>query len=138
MKILRPLLASILAAIALSRFAALPACADENIELGIQTWTLRNLKFDQAVEFAVKHGIRKLSMSLQFDPKASREEILRQKAVLDQNGLTAYTFGVAATTLDKEQNRKLFEAAKLLGMRQIVVEPPDFKNFDQLEELVRE
>ena len=110
----------------------------DQVELGIQTWSLRNMKFDEAVAFAVKHGIKTLQLSVQFDPSSSPEENLRKKAVLDQNGLVAYTFGVAKTSLDKSENRRLFEAAKTMGMRLIIVEPPDFKIFDQLEELVRE
>lgn len=112
--------------------------AQEGIQLGAQTWTMRNLNFDQMVAFAVKHGIKHLALSVQFDPLAPREEIVRQREVLEKHGLHAYTFGVAQTSLDKEKNRKLFEAARLMGMKQIIVEPQDFKIFDQLEELVRE
>ena len=113
--------------------------ADLTSQLGIQTWTLRNLKFDQVVEFAKKHGIKNLQMiGNHMDPKAPAEETLRKKAILDAAGLKVYTFGVAGTSLDKEDNRKLFEFAKLLGIRVIVVEPNDFKILDNLEELVKE
>lgn len=112
--------------------------AEADVQLGLQTWTLRNMKLDQAVEFAVKHGIKKLQMSVHMDPMASKEEVLRVKGILDKNGLSVYTFGVAATSLDKEKNRKLFETARLIGASLIIVEPPDFKIFDNLEELVKE
>ena len=114
------------------------AAETNRIQIAVQTWTLRNLNFDQAIEFAVRHGIQNLTLSLHFDPQAPKEEILRKKAILDRNGITAYTFGVAETSLDPVKNRRLFEAAQWMGMRQIVVEPPDFKIFDQLEQLVRE
>lgn len=108
-------------------------------QLGIQTWTLRNLKFEQVVEFAQKHGIKNLQMiGNHMDPKAPLEETKRKKAILDAAGLKVYTFGVAGTSLDKEDNRKLFEFAKLMGISVIVVEPGDFKIFDNLEELVKE
>ncbi len=108
-------------------------------QLGIQTWTLRNLKFEQVVEFAQKHGIKNLQMiGNHMDPKAPVEETKRKKAILDAAGLKVYTFGVAGTSLDKEDNRKLFEFAKLMGISVIVVEPGDFKIFDNLEELVKE
>ncbi|MGE3308568.1 MAG: sugar phosphate isomerase/epimerase family protein [Limisphaerales bacterium] len=113
--------------------------ADLASQLGIQTWTLRNLNFDQVVEFAKKHGIRNLQMiGNHMDPNAPVEETRRKKAILDAAGLKVYTFGVAGTSLDKEANRKLFEFAKLLGIRVIVVEPNDFKILDNLEELVKE
>ncbi len=107
-------------------------------QLGIQTWTLRTLNFNQALEFAATHGISNLTLSVHFDPQAPREELLRKKAALAARGLHAYTFGVANTSLNRDQNRRLFESAKLMEMKLIVVEPPDFKIFDQLEELVRE
>ena len=108
------------------------------LKLGVHSWTLRNLKFEQAVDFAKTHGFKRLGLSFQFDPRAPRETLLRQKALLAENGIEGYTFGVAGTSLDKEENRRLFETAKLMGMSLIVVEPKDFKIFDQLEELAVE
>lgn len=108
-------------------------------KLGLQTWTCRNMDFDQVVAFALKHDIKHLQfISKHLDPKGPREESLRKKAILDKNGLIAYTFGVNQTTLDKEENRKLFEFAKLMGIPFIVVEPRDQKIWDNLEELVKE
>ncbi|MCC7377708.1 MAG: sugar phosphate isomerase/epimerase [Verrucomicrobiales bacterium] len=127
---------SLAAALAVS-FSA--RAADLSQQLGIQTWTLRNMKFEQVVEFATKHGIKNLQMiGNHMDPKAPLEETKRKKAVLDAAGLTVYTFGVAGTSLDKEDNRKLFEFAKFMGIKVIVVEPSDYKIFDNLEELVKE
>ncbi len=127
---------SALAALAITASAT---AADLSQQLGIQTWTLRNLKFEQVVEFAKKHGIKNLQMiGNHMDPKAPLEETRRKKAVLDAAGLNVYTFGVAGTSLDKEDNRKLFEFAKVMGIKVIVVEPPDYKIFDNLEELVKE
>ncbi len=127
-----------LAAVALV-FAISLRAADLGQQLGIQTWTLRNMKFEQVVEFAQKHGIRNLQMiGSHMDPKAPMEETKRKKAVLEAAGLRVYTFGVAGTSLDKEENRKLFEFAKVMGIQVIVVEPGDFKIFDNLEELVKE
>jgi sugar phosphate isomerase/epimerase len=115
------------------------SAADLNAQLGLQTWTLRNLNFDQAVEFAKRHGITNLQViGNHLNPSAPREEILKKKAALEAAGLRAYTFGVAGTSLDKEANRKLFEFAKLMGMSLIVVEPGDFKILDHLEELAKE
>lgn len=128
----------LLLAALLALLLPLPA-ADLNAQLGLQTWTLRNLKFDQVVEFAQRHGITNLQIiGNHLDPKAPREEILKKKAALEAAGLRAYTFGVAGTSLDKEENRKLFEFAKLMGMKLIVVEPGDFQILDNLEELAKE
>jgi sugar phosphate isomerase/epimerase len=129
----------------LGLMAALALCtpllraADADVHLGLQTWTLRNMNFDQVVAFAVKHKIKHLQLiPNHIDPSAPVEELKRKKAVLEENGLVAYTFGVAGTSMDKEKNRKLFEFAKLMGMKFIVVEPRDQKEWDNLEELVKE
>ena len=88
------------------------------IGVGAQTYTLRNLNFDQMVEFCVKHKIKYIELiANHVDPKGPQEEIARKKAILEKNGLVAYTFGVNGTSLDKEENRKLFEFAKFMRKR---------------------
>ena len=108
--------------------------------VAVQTWTLRNLKFDEVVAFAKAHGIKDLQLipnHLDYK-KESKEELARKKGILEANGLNAYTYGVAGTSLNKEENRQLFEFAKFMGMKLIVVEPGDFKIWDNLEELAKE
>jgi sugar phosphate isomerase/epimerase len=108
-------------------------------ELGLQTWTCRNMTFDQVVEFATHHGIKKIQfIASHLDPQGSREETLRKKAILQERGLTAYSFGVAGTSTDKEKNRVLFEFARLMDIKLIIVEPRDMAEWDSLEELVKE
>lgn len=108
-------------------------------KLGLQTWTCRNMKFDEVVEFAVKHGVTHLEfIAAHLDPRAPKEESLRKKAILDQKGLVAYSFGVNGTSMDKEKNRQLFEFAKLMGIKVIIVEPKNQAEWDNLEELVKE
>lgn len=108
--------------------------------VGLQTWTCRNMKFDDVVAFAVKHKLKQIQMiGSHMDPNAAPEDTRRKKAILDANGLVCYTFGVAGTSPDKEKNRKLFEFAKLVGCKLIVVEPKNDKAlWDGLEELVKE
>lgn len=115
------------------------AAADLTEQLAIQTWTLRNMEFDQVVAFAKKQGIKNLQViAKHVDPNSTREEYMKKKAVLDANGLRAYTFGVAGTSMDKEQNRKLFTFAKDMGIQLIIVEPPDFRILNNLSELAKE
>jgi sugar phosphate isomerase/epimerase len=77
-------------------------------------------------------------ISKHIDPNGTKEDWAKKKAVLDSKGLTRYTFGVAGTSMKKEENRKLFEMAKFLGCKVIVVEPKDQAIWDNLEELVKE
>ena len=121
--------------------AASAACgASYEPKVGLQTWTCRNMNFDQAVEFAVKHKIKYLEMTAaHFDPNGSAEETRRKKAILEDKGLVFYSFGVAGTTANKEENRKLFVFAKSMGMKVIVIEPKnEAAIWDNLEELVKE
>ncbi|MDO8545121.1 MAG: sugar phosphate isomerase/epimerase [Opitutaceae bacterium] len=112
---------------------------DGGPKLGLQTWTCRNMTFDQVVDFAVKHGVTQIEfIKAHLDPTGPKEESLRKKAILDQKGLVAYSFGVNQTSMDKEANRKLFEFAKLMGMKVIIVEPKNMAEWDNLEELVKE
>lgn len=97
------------------------------------------MDFDGVVEFARRHAITNLQViAKHIDPSEPMDEIRRKKAILDEAGLRAYTFGVAGTSLDKEENRRLFEFAKFMGIDLIIVEPNDFKILDNLEELARE
>jgi sugar phosphate isomerase/epimerase len=97
------------------------------------------MTFDQVVDFAEKHHITQIQfIGAQFDPKGTQEETLRKKTILEAKGLTCYTFGVNGTSLNKEDNRKLFEFAKLIGAKLIVVEPKNLAEWDNLEELVKE
>ncbi len=118
---------------------AVPRAEAFEPKVGLQTWSLRNMDFDQAVAFAVEHGFTHLQMfSRHIDPLGSVEETLRKKVILENKGLTLYTIGVTGTTLDQEANRRIFEFARLMGIKLIVVEPRDFRILDLLEELVKE
>ena len=140
MKLLHRLSSVALAAFLSVSIASTATAADDyKLNVGVQTWTLRNMNFDQVVAFAKKHGVTHLQMiSKHINPKGDWNEIKRKKKVLDDNGLVCYTFGVNGTSLDKEDNRKLFEFAKYMGCKIVVVEPRDFKIFENLEELVKE
>jgi sugar phosphate isomerase/epimerase len=111
----------------------------EDLKFGVQTWTLRNLSFDQVVDFCAKHKIKYLELIPDhIGLNGSKEDWQKKKDAMEKAGLIPYTFGVAGTSLDKEKNRQLFECAKFFGMKLIVVEPADFKIFDNLEELAKE
>jgi sugar phosphate isomerase/epimerase len=115
------------------------ARAEAGPQLGLQTWTCRNMTFDQVVAFATTHGVTQIEfIKTHLDPTAPAAESLRKKAVLEKAGLTAYSFGVNGTSMDKEANRKLFEFAKLMGMKVIIVEPKNLAEWDNLEALVKE
>ena len=129
----------LLAGLAVCALLPIARSAETGPQLGLQSWTCRNMSFDEVVAFADKHKIKYLQLiAKHIDPNGPREESLRKKAVLDKHGLVCYTFGVAGTSNNKEENRKLFEFAKLMGIRMIIVEPKAMSEWDNLEELVKE
>jgi sugar phosphate isomerase/epimerase len=109
-------------------------------KVGLQTWTCRNMTFDEMVTFAEKHGIKNIqAIGKHIDPNGSLDDAKKKKAILDAKGMSFYTFGVAGTSPDKEVNRKLFVFAKAMGIKVIIVEPKNDKAlWDGLEELVKE
>ncbi|GAB5562894.1 MAG: hypothetical protein SynsKO_45410 [Synoicihabitans sp.] len=108
-------------------------------QLGLQSWTCRHMSFEEAVVFAAEHGIKNVEFFRgHIDPAASREVHAKQKAFLKQHGVTAYSIGVSRTSMDKEENRRLFELAKFFNMEVVVIEPRDQAQWDMLEELVQE
>jgi sugar phosphate isomerase/epimerase len=138
MNIRRKFLALLAAALALAS-AATFAADDYDLKLGMQTWTLRNLSFEEAVDFCAKHKIKYMQLiPNHVDPNAPKAELQKKKDLMTSKGLVPYTFGVAGTSMNKEENRKLFEFAKFMGMKMIVVEPGDYKILDNLEELAKE
>ena len=127
------------ALLAISLALTFGRAAEAGPQVGIQSWTCRNMTFEEVVEFASKHQIKNLQLiSKHIDPRGTKEETLRKKAILDARGLTCYTFGVNGTTMDKEENRKSFEFAKLMGIKVIIVEPKNLAEWDNLEQLVKE
>jgi|APGre2960657444_1045066.scaffolds.fasta_scaffold06189_3 sugar phosphate isomerase/epimerase len=114
--------------------------ADYAPKVGLQSWTCRNMKFEEVVAFAEKHGLKHLqAIGNHINPTGSLDEAKAKKAILDAKGISFYTFGVAGTSADKEVNRKLFVFAKAMGIKVIIVEPKNEKAlWDGLEELVKE
>jgi sugar phosphate isomerase/epimerase len=123
-----------------SLLLATAQAADYAPKVGLQSWTCRNMNFEQVVAFAEKHGLKHLqAIGNHINPNGSLDEAKAKKAILDAKGISFYTFGVAGTSPDKEVNRKLFVFAKAMGIKVIIVEPKNDKAlWDGLEELVKE
>ena len=112
MKMLRPILGAF-AALALTATAS---AANLSEQLGIQTWTLRNLKFEQVVEFAQKHGIKNLQMiGDHMNPKAPFEETRRKKAVLDAAAKAQARGWGYAQEAEKASQSRLAEKGLTIG-----------------------
>jgi hypothetical protein len=56
------------------------AAAEKGPQLGLQSWTCRNMNFDEVVAFATKHGIKHLQLiASHIDPNGTKEEIPAQE-----------------------------------------------------------
>ena len=136
MHLLRTPLALALVAVGLLTVSHVRA---HDLKVGMQTWTLRNLSFEEAMKFCAEHKIKYVQLTPNHIAlNEGKEEWAKRKALIDSLGLVPYTFGVAPSSLVKEENRKLFECAKFFGMKLVVVEPNDYKILDNLEELAKE
>src|SRR6185295_3660940 len=99
------------------------------------------MNFEQVVEFAAAHNLKYIEFisPAHLDQNAPEADSLKKKALLESKGLTAYSFGVMRPGTDKAANRKLFECARLMGMKVIAVEPPNQPAiWDDVEALVKE
>jgi len=97
------------------------------------------MSFEQTVEFAAGLGIAYVQFfERHLDPRDPAEVNLAKRAFMKERGVEAYALGVGGTTLNKEENRALFELAKLFDIGVIVVEPIDQAIWDNLEELAIE
>lgn len=133
------LLSTSLALAGILGFASLQSTLADEVKLGMQTWTLRNLTFEKSLEFCARHNIKYVQLiPNHLNMNGTRDEWQKKKDLIEKHGLAAYTFGVAPTSNKEEENRKLFECAKFFGMKLIVVEPGDFKILDDLEKLAKE
>ncbi len=60
--------------------------ADAEFKVGIQTWTLRNMDFDQVIDFALKHKVKYLEMiDKHINPKGP-VEVRRCRHIRQQGG----------------------------------------------------
>ena len=120
----------------LGRFAA--AASANNLNLGLQLYSLRNYKVDEALQHARDLGFRFVEFySGMYPPNADAAAIEAMKKKLADLGLAISAHGVNRFTKDAAANRKMFEFAKAAGIRTFGADP-DPDSFASLDELVKE
>ncbi len=130
------------AAAATAAISALPraafAAAATSAQLGIQLYSLRGYKVDEALQHAADLGFDQVEFySGMLAVDSSAEQIAAMKAQVEKLGLTISAHGVNGFSSDAKANRQIFEFAKALGVPTITADP-DPKSFDSLNELVKE
>lgn len=130
------------AATTLATAAALPkfafANAAHSFKLGIQLYSLRGYKVDEALQHAKDLGFEQVEFySGMLPTDSSAEEIAAMRDRVKALGMSISAHGVNPLTKDEAANRKTFEFAKALGVPTITADPtPD--SFENLDGLVKE
>lgn len=107
-------------------------------KLGIQLYSLRGYKVDEALKHASELGFEQVEFYRgMLATDASDEEIAATKKKVVDLGMSISAHGVNKFTKDAAKNRQLFEFAKKLGAACITADP-DLDSFDSLDELVKE
>lgn len=114
------------------------AAAPAQAKLGIQLYSLRGYKLDEALQHASALGFEQVELySGMLALDASDEEINATKKKIADLGLSVSGHGVNRLTKDAAANRKIFEFATKLGSPCITADP-DLDSFDNLDDLVKE
>lgn len=107
-------------------------------KLGIQLYSLRGYKVDEALKHAAELGFEQVEFYRgMLATDASDEEIAATKKKVSDLGMGISAHGVNKLTKDAAKNRALFEFARKLGVKCITADP-DLDSFDSLDELVKE
>lgn len=122
--------------------AALPSTAmaakPKRAQLGIQLYSLRGYKVDEALRHAKDLGFDQVEFyGGMLATDASPEEIAKMKATVAELGLSISAHGVNRFGGNEAANRKIFEFAKSLGIPTITADPGP-ESFDNLDDLVKE
>ena len=131
-------LATVSCGIALTRFDQSFAAAASSLNLGVQLYSLRGYKVEEALKHAKDLGFKYVEFySGMFDTKSTPEQIDAMKKQVSDLGLTITAHGVNRMSKDSAANRAIFEFAKRAGIRTITADP-DPDSFDSLDDLVKE
>ena len=115
--------------------AAGPDDAYGGLPMGIQSYTLRSLSFDRAVETIAKDlKLKTVELFPGHHPGLSPQQV---KQKLDAAGIRAVAYGVVPFTKNADANRKFFEIGKTLGVKSLSCDP-DKDAFDILDKQCEE
>ena len=130
---------------ALSAAAAFPTFASAKDEvafggftIGIQSYTFRNFKLEQAVKKIAELGVKHVEFyNGHVKVDSTPEQIKAVLSLCKDNGVTPIAFGVEPFSKKQDDNKKRFELGAALGVKSLSADPtPD--SFDALDKLVEE
>ena len=110
----------------------------DGFAIGIQSYTFRNFNFEQALTRIADLGLRHVELYNGHLPtNASDAQIEAAKNLMRQHHITPFAFGVEHFSNNDANNRRLFEFARKLGIRNLTADPEP-NSFDSLDRLCEE
>ncbi len=108
--------------------------------MGIQSYSLRHLDFDAALDAVEELGLHHVELfGAHLSPASSDAEIHLALKKLRRRDISISAHGVNRFTEDHDANRRVFEFANRAGIRNLSADPsPNEATFDSLERLVDE
>jgi len=130
--------------------AAEPIPADHQINgfaIGCQAYTFNRFSVFEAIEKTAAAGAKVIEFypgqrlskeepGVKWDHNASTETIAKVKAKLQEHGIIPVAYGVVGLSKKEDESRKVFEFARVMGIRVINTESVDA--IDTFEKLVKE
>lgn len=106
--------------------------------LGMQSYSLRNFPFDEALKHMQALGMKSIEFfGGHFSLDSTPEQIAEMKKKTAAAGIKMLGHGVSAFTKNHEANRKIFKFAKQAGIRNLSADPTE-DSFGSLDKLVSE
>jgi inosose dehydratase len=113
-----------------ARFGGLP--------LGLQSYSLRAFPFDRMLELVAELGLHQIETFPAHLPERMTPETCEQvKKKVRVKEIAIHAHGVVAFGKELERNRKLFEFANRMGIRNLTCDP-DPESLDGIDQLVAE
>ena len=105
------------------------------LPVGIQTYTLRSLSFEKALD-AISKELKLKHVEI-FPGHHTGQSPQQVREMLDKHDITAVAYGVVPFKKDPAANRRFFEIGKVLGVKSLSCDP-DKDAFDTLDKQVEE
>ena len=105
------------------------------LPMGIQSYTLRDMSFDKALD-TIANDLKLKYVEI-YPGHHTGQSPQQVKEKLGKRGLQAVAYGVVPFTKDAAANRKFFEIGKILGLKSLSCDP-DRDAFDTLDKQVEE
>ena len=128
------------ATVSRSAFAAEPKDPYLGLKMGIQSYSLRGFKVEEALEQTKTLGLKYWEAFPNHIPMGTvPKHIQTQKDLLSKAGITLLSYGVVGFDGNETSAREKFDFAKAMGIKSLSADPnPDKVTFDLLDKLVAE